>query len=288
MLKLTQINKTYADGTRALNDITLNIPSGMVGLLGPNGAGKSSLMRTLACLQQPDTGSIVFDGLDILTDPHALRLQLGYLPQSFGVYPNMSCRALLQHIAVLKGVDQGSSKAQIETLLELVNLSAVANKKVVNFSGGMRQRFGIAQALLGDPKLIIMDEPTAGLDPMERESLNKLLVTISENRLVLLSTHIVEDVENLCHHVAIINQGSVIESGNVQQLLTPLENKVWQVNELPKHFPIQQILSKSYRYGKSSFRVFSENQPSEHAALVNTTLQDKYFYQLNKQGDIAC
>lgn len=288
MLKLTQINKTYSDGTRALKDVTLTIPSGMVGLLGPNGAGKSSLMRTLACLQQPDMGSIIFDGLDILADPHALRLQLGYLPQSFGVYPNMSCRALLQHIAVLKGVDQGSSKDQIETLLELVNLSAVAHKNVVNFSGGMRQRFGIAQALLGDPKLIIMDEPTAGLDPMERESLNKLLVDISEKRLVLLSTHIVEDVENLCHHVAIINQGSVIESGNVQQLLKPLENKVWQVNMLSDDFPEKQILSKSYRYGKSSYRVYSENKPSDNAIQVTITLQDKYFYQLNQQRVVSC
>ncbi|XQW86417.1 ABC transporter ATP-binding protein [Thalassotalea piscium] len=284
MLKLTQINKTYADGTRALHDVTLTIPSGMVGLLGPNGAGKSSLMRTLACLQQPDTGSIVFDGLDVLAQPHALRLQLGYLPQSFGVYPNMSCRTLLQHIAVLKGVDKSASQTQIEHLLEVVNLSSVAHKRVVNFSGGMRQRFGIAQALLGDPKLIIMDEPTAGLDPMERESLNQLLVNISDQRLVLLSTHIVEDVENLCHHVAIINKGAVIESGNVEQLLASLENKIWQINALADSFPTKQILSKSYRYGKSSFRVYSEKKPSENATQVSTTLQDKYFYQLNQQG----
>ena len=288
MLTMTNINKTYPDGTCALNNITLNLPTGMVGLLGPNGAGKSSLMRTLACLQLPDSGTITFDGCNILNQPEALRAQLGYLPQYFGVYPNMSCRALLVHIAILKGLKKADYLQQIERLLALTHLTDVADKKVVNFSGGMRQRFGIAQALLGDPQLIIMDEPTAGLDPMERESLNNLLVDISKHRLVLLSTHIVEDVENLCHHVAIINQGRVIESGDVQTLLAPLHNKIWRSDVDPDGVSAAHILSKSYRYGQSAYRIYSDNQPSPDAALVPATLQDKYFFELNKQGVLSC
>ena len=284
MLTMTNINKTYPDGTCALNDVSLTLPTGMVGLLGPNGAGKSSLMRTLACLQAPDSGSIIFDGRDILAHPNELRAQLGYLPQYFGVYPNMSCRALLVHIAILKGLHKADYQTQIERLLALTNLTQVANKKVVNFSGGMRQRFGIAQALLGDPKLIIMDEPTAGLDPMERESLNNLLVDISKRRLVLLSTHIVEDVENLCHHVAIINKGRVIESGDVQTLLAPLHNKVWRTDVSPEGVSASHVLSKSYRYGQSAYRIYSDEQPSLDALFVPPTLQDKYFFELNKQG----
>ena len=284
MLTMTNINKTYPDGTCALNNISLNLPTGMVGLLGPNGAGKSSLMRTLACLQAPDSGSITFDDCNILQHPDALRAQLGYLPQHFGVYPNMSCQALLVHIAILKGLHKADYQPQIERLLALTNLTRVANKKVVNFSGGMRQRFCIAQALLGNPKLIIMDEPTAGLDPMERESLNNLLVDISKRRLVLLSTHIVEDVENLCHHVAIINKGCVIERGDVQTLLAPLHNKIWRTDVNPDRVSPSHILSKSYRYGQSAYRIYGDKQPNTDAVLVPATLQDKYFFELNKQG----
>lgn len=288
MLALTNINKTYADGTHALKNVSLTLPSGMVGLLGPNGAGKSSLMRTLACLQHADSGSIEFNGLDVIAKPQILREQLGYLPQYFGVYPNMSCRALLDHIGVLKGLPTKTRKLQIDNLLALTNLTRFADKKVVNFSGGMRQRFGVAQALLGDPKLIIMDEPTAGLDPMERESLNNLLVTISKDRLVLLSTHIVEDIENLCHHVAIINQGTVVGSADVLDLISPLEDKVWQLDSLPADIEKKHILSKSYRYGKAAFRVYAQQQPCEDAKLSKTTLQDKYFFELNAQGGVSC
>lgn len=288
MLTLTNVNKTYADGTQALNNISLTLPSGMVGLLGPNGAGKSSLMRTLACLQTPDSGTMYFDGLDLLRHPEDLRQQLGYLPQYFGVYPNMSCRALLEHIAVLKGLGKAERSAQINSLLALTNLSQFAHKKVHDFSGGMRQRFGIAQALLGDPKLIIMDEPTAGLDPMERESLNHLLVSISKDKLILLSTHIVEDVENLCHHVAMINHGRLIECGDVQSLILPLKNRVWHLSSVPQDIPTHHILSKNYRFGQSAFRVFSEHQPAVDANLVAASLQDKYFLELNLEAMPPC
>lgn len=287
MLTLKNINKKYVDGTQALNDVTITLPAGMVGLLGPNGAGKSTLMRTIACLQNADSGYINFNGLDVISQPDALRSQLGYLPQYFGVYPNMSCRALLEHIAVLKGIDGNTRKNQINSLLELTNLTQFANKKLVNFSGGMKQRFGVAQALLGDPKLIIMDEPTAGLDPMERESLNNLLVSISQNRLILLSTHIVEDIESLCHYAAIIDKGALIQSGDVKELLTTLDGKIWQLESLPTGIPNQHVLSKSYRYGRSSFRVYADTAPAQNAINSPATLQDKYFYSLN-EGNQTC
>ena len=287
MLTLKNINKKYVDGTQALNDVTITLPAGMVGLLGPNGAGKSTLMRTIACLQNADSGYINFNGLDVISQPDALRSQLGYLPQYFGVYPNMSCRALLEHIAVLKGIDGNTRKNQINSLLELTNLTQFANKKLVNFSGGMKQRFGVAQALLGDPKLIIMDEPTAGLDPMERESLNNLLVSISQNRLILLSTHIVEDIESLCHYAAIIDKGALIQSGDVKELLTTLDGKIWQLGSLPTGIPNQHVLSKSHRYGRSSFRVYADTAPAQNAINSPATLQDKYFYSLN-EGNQTC
>lgn len=280
MLSISQLSVTYADGTQALRDINLQLPSGMVGLLGPNGAGKSTLMRTLACLQPSDSGQIAFAGINVLQQPQALRQQLGYLPQYFGVYPHMSCYALLQHMAVLKGIhDKAKQKQQIDSLLQLTNLSSVANKSVATFSGGMRQRFGIAQALLGDPQLLIMDEPTAGLDPTERERLHALLVSISQHKLILLSTHIVEDIENLCPFVALINQGQIIESGAVQSLITPLQGRVWQSATRPADN--QPILSASYRFGLPVYRLLSERQPSAEAIPVTATLQDRYFFELN-------
>ncbi|MFY8325351.1 ABC transporter ATP-binding protein [Pseudoalteromonas sp. ZZD1] len=289
MLTLTNINKRYADGTHALNDVSIHLPAGMVGLLGPNGAGKSSLMRTLACLQSVDNGQINFDGLDVLQHPEQMRKQLGYLPQQFGVYPNMSCFALLEHIAILKGLNKKDRKQQIDELLALLNLSQFANKKVSHFSGGMKQRFGIAQALLGSPKLIILDEPTAGLDPAERESLNNLLVTISKQRLVLLSTHIVEDIENQCHFVAMINQGRLIKSGEVAALIKPLHGCVWLLDTLPIELPQESfVLSKSYRYGKPSFRVYATTTPAESAIPAEPTLQDSYFYELKARGCHTC
>lgn len=280
MLTISNLSVTYGDRTRALQDINLQLPAGMVGLLGPNGAGKSTLMRVLATLQQPDTGQIVFSGLDTLENPHSLRQQLGYLPQHFGVYPHMSCLALLQHIAALKGIhDTAEQKLQIDALLELTNLTAVAKKHVSSFSGGMRQRFGIAQALLGNPKLLIMDEPTAGLDPTERERLHALLVSISQYKLILLSTHIVEDIENLCPFVALINQGEIIDSGAVQNLIAPLQGKVWQSAVQPNDSTI--TLSASYRFGLPVYRLLSDERPCADAVLVNATLQDRYFFELN-------
>lgn len=284
MLALKNINKRYADGTHALNDVTIRIPKGMVGLLGPNGAGKSSLMRTLACLQNVDKGQINFDGLDVLKYPNDMRKQLGYLPQQFGVYPTMSCRALLEHIAILKGLNAKQRKQQINDLLSLLNLSTFANKNVSHFSGGMKQRFGIAQALLGNPKLIILDEPTAGLDPAERESLNNLLVVISKERLVLLSTHIVEDIENQCRFVAMINQGHLIQHGNVDDLINQLAGNVWLLKSLPSNLAKGSfVLSQSYRYGEPIFRVFALECPSAEAIAAKVTLQDKYFYELKSQ-----
>jgi ABC-2 type transport system ATP-binding protein len=284
MLSIHQLSLTYTDGKQALRDINLQLPSGMVGLLGPNGAGKSSLMRTLACLQTPDKGAIKFGNIDVLKDPMALRQQLGYLPQYFGVYPNMSCYALLQHMAILKGInDKAQLKKQISALLELTNLASVANKSVATFSGGMRQRFGIAQALLGDPSLLIMDEPTAGLDPAERQRLHALLVSISQDKLILLSTHIVEDVENLCPFVALINEGQIVESGAVKNLLTHLQGRVWQSSVRPSE--AHHILSESYRFGLPLYRIFAHQQPCTEAVLVEANLQDRYFYELSQKGD---
>lgn len=284
MLKLTNITKTYSDGTQALKNITLSLPAGMVGLLGPNGAGKSSLMRTLACLQRPDQGKIIFDDFNSLKEPDRLRSQLGYLPQYFGGYPGMSCAALLEHMGCLKGVARDKLKSQIDELLVLTNLTPVANKKVSTLSGGTRQRFGIAQALLGNPRLIIMDEPTSGLDPAERERLHNLLVSISDERLILLSTHIVEDIENLCRHVAIINQGEILDSGCVQTLIKPLREHIWQTPSLPDKSSEGKILSRSYRFGKPNFRIFCHTQPNPEAVKVEANLQDRYFYELNQSG----
>jgi len=285
MLTINNINKTYSDGTHALKDVSLNLPSGMIGLLGPNGAGKSSLMRTLACLQMPDDGQVVFDGIDLQKSPDELRKILGYLPQYFGVYPHMSCQALLEHMAILKGVDPKKSALQIVSLLELTNLTNVANKKVATFSGGMRQRFGIAQALLGDPKIIIMDEPTAGLDPVERERLHNLLVAISKEKMVILSTHIVEDIENLCHHVALLFKGQVIDNADVKTLIKPLEGCIWQTHVEPELKDGVKILSKSYRFGNPSFRLYSKTKPTEDAVLIEATLQDRYFFELLEKGE---
>ena len=281
MLSISRLSLTYPDGTQALRDINLQLPSGMVGLLGPNGAGKSTLMRTLACLQAPDQGDIQFAAIDVLKHPMALRRQLGYLPQEFGVYPHMSCYALLQHMAILKGIHQKAEQQhQIEALLSLTNLSAVAHKKVSSFSGGMRQRFGIAQALLGDPQLLILDEPTAGLDPEERQRLHGLLVSISKHKLILLSTHIVEDIENLCPFVALIQRGQIIQSGEVQSLIAPLQGKIWQCSALGHHSGT--VLNQHYHYGKPIYRVLAEQPPCASAVAVSATLQDRYFYQLSQ------
>ena len=214
MLILRDLSKTYANGVRALRSVSLDIPAGMFGLLGPNGAGKSSLMRTIATLQDPDEGTITLDGMDLLADKQATRRLLGYLPQEFGVYPKVSAEAMLGHFAVLKGVTvKGERRELVEALLRQVNLWDVRKRKLGTYSGGMRQRFGIAQALIGEPRLIIVDEPTAGLDPEERNRFLNLLAELGERMVVILSTHIVEDVTDLCSRMAIIGQGQVLLAG---------------------------------------------------------------------------
>ncbi|MDG1416435.1 MAG: ABC transporter ATP-binding protein [Maricaulis sp.] len=282
MLELKGLNKTYGNKTKALDGVDLSIPKGMFGLLGPNGAGKSTLMRTIATLQAPDTGTLMFGDVDILKDPHTLRGQLGYLPQDFGVYPRMSARAMLDHLAVLKGLTNNKERKQIvETLLEQTNLSAHANKAVASYSGGMRQRFGIAQALLGDPQLIIVDEPTAGLDPEERNRFHNLLSEIGENVVVILSTHIVDDVADLCPNMAIMNQGKIVAKGAPGDLIAELNGKVWSktiaksdlAGLRSKYF----IISERLTVGQVMIHVLSDNDPGDGFTSVTPDLEDVYF-----------
>src|SRR5918994_6568274 len=229
MLEIQNLSHTYANGTVALDDVSLSIPRGMFGLLGPNGAGKSTLMRTVATLQEPTAGTIRFGEIDVLAEPERLRKTLGYLPQDFGVYPRVSAYAMLDQMAVLKGITgKGERKSVVETLLNQTNLWNVRDKAIAGFSGGMRQRFGIAQALIGNPELIIVDEPTAGLDPEERNRFLNLLAEIGENVVVILSTHIVEDVSDLCHRMAVLADGRVLIEGSPQELMQSTRGRVWR------------------------------------------------------------
>lgn len=283
MLQLDSISKTYPDGTQALKQVSMELGTGMVGLLGPNGAGKSSLMRTLATIQDADSGSIVMDDKCVRSNPLLLRRQLGYLPQHFGVYPNISCRALLTHIAILKGLnDKRLRHEQIESLLELSNLSGVAERQVRNFSGGMLQRFGVAQALLGDPQVLILDEPTSGLDPAERLRLHKVLHEVAKTRLLLLSTHIVEDIEHLCANTYILLAGEIVASGPTNSLFNSLGGKIWQgsvdIEQLPRD---AYVLTENLHYGQQAYRVFAESQPHPKMTPAKPCLQDRYFIHLN-------
>lgn len=281
MLHVQSLSKTYTGGLRALDGLSLDVSAGMFGLLGPNGAGKSSLMRTLAALQLPDSGGITFDGIDVLADPFALRRRLGYLPQSFGAYPFVGCRTLLRHMAILKGLpDNHATVDQIEELLEITNLTEHANRRVTNFSGGMRQRFGIAQALLGRPDLLILDEPTAGLDPEERTRLYNLLSHLSTDRVVLLSTHIVDDVEQLCPRLAIISAGRIVTQGETAQMVRALDGKVWQGEvEAPAEAGALRLNSGYFR-GRPMQRYRSTARPSPEFEAVRATLEDVYFAAL--------
>lgn len=281
MLTLSKVTQRYTDGTIAIDSLSLELQQGMIGLLGPNGAGKSTLMRILAGLQKPSDGELFFKGFNVLKHPLRLRRQLGYLPQYFGVYPHMGCYALLEHIAILKGIDKKLRRQQIIDLMEKTNLSSVANKPVIHFSGGMKQRFGVAQALLGSPKLIILDEPTAGLDPLERTHFNELLLSISKNRLIIFSTHIVEDIENLCRRVVILKNGKLVNEGNIHTLLLTLHKKVWQLPRLPNDIQTHNILSKNFHRGEMTYRVFSNQSPSENAIPVLPNLHDAYCYRMN-------
>jgi len=292
MLSIDRLHKTYANGVQALNGITLDIPAGMFGLLGPNGAGKSTLMRTIAGLQAPDSGSIHFDGRDVLADPDSLRRQLGYLPQEFGVYPKTSALELLNHFAVLKGFTRRAERQEmVEALLQQVNLWEARKRAVAGFSGGMRQRFGIAQALIGAPRLVIVDEPTAGLDPDERNRFLNLLARIGEQVVVILSTHIVADVTDLCPRMAMIARGQVLVAGKPQDAIALLRSRVWrrriddaQLDDYQRRFT---VLSTRLVAGRPQINVYAESRPDDGFALVEPDLEDVYFLQLRALPTVA-
>lgn len=286
-LIINNLNLTYKNGFQAIKDISLKIENGMFGLLGPNGAGKSSLMKTIVGLQKPTSGNIIFNGADISENPDGIKKNLGFLPQDFGVYPKISAYDLLQHIAILKGITNSSErKHQILNLLEKVNLSDFKNKEVHTFSGGMRQRFGVAQALLGNPKIIIVDEPTAGLDPEERNRFNSLLNEISKDVIVILSTHLVEDVRNLCSEVAIINQGKLLRQGNPNDLIAELENKIWSKainkNQLENYQSNYKVISQQLIERELYITAFSERQLPDFMS-VNPLLEHVYFNTLTQK-----
>jgi len=287
-LVIQQLSKTYSNGVKALKDVSLTIGQGMFGLLGPNGAGKSSLMRTIATLQEPDTGTIFLDNLDVVKNKHEIRKMLGYLPQEFGVYPRVTAEAMLDHIADLKGIVVKKQRRElVASLLERVNLGAVRHKNLGTYSGGMKQRFGVAQALIGDPKLIIVDEPTAGLDPAERNRFYNLLSEIGENTIVILSTHIVEDVTNLCSNMAIISQGEVIEQGNPNALVDEMKDKIWskriEKSELNSYRDNLRVISTQLKGGKTQVHVYSDSQPDPTFTAVEAGLEDVYFSRITER-----
>jgi ABC-2 type transport system ATP-binding protein len=285
ILKIAGLSKTYSNGVVALNNVSLTIPAGMFGLLGPNGAGKSTLMRTLATLQQPDEGTITFSGLDVLTQQFEIRSTLGYLPQDFGLYPNISAEVLLNHLAVLKGIsNRYERKELIAALLNKTNLYSDRKKKLGTYSGGMKQRFGIAQALLANPQLIIVDEPTAGLDPAERNRFHNLLSELGENTVVILSTHIVDDVKELCSNMAIINHGKVLLTGNPQQAIRQLMGSVYQKTirkeELNTYRENYTVLSEKLIHGKPNLHILSTQNPQDGFIQIEADLEDVYFSQI--------
>jgi len=289
MLTIRDLSKTYANGVQALKGVTLDIPKGMFGLLGPNGAGKSTLMRTIATLQDADSGSIRLNDLDVLANKSEARRVLGYLPQEFGVYPKVSAEAMLDHFAVLKGVTaRGERKALVEALLKQVNLWDVRKRKLGTFSGGMRQRFGIAQALIGNPQLIIVDEPTAGLDPEERNRFLNLLAAIGENVVVILSTHIVEDVTDLCPRMAIIAQGQVRLTGEPTEAIRALDGRVWRKTvanaAIDDYRDRMTVLSTRLAGGKTILHVLADSLPEGGFDAVSPDLEDVYFGQLRLQS----
>lgn len=283
-LSIRNLSKTYPNGVKALQDVSLDIPTGMYGLLGPNGAGKSTLMRTLATLQEADSGSATLGEIDVLKDKDAVRRVLGYLPQEFGIYPRISAVDMLDHLATLKGIPGSHRKDVVNSLLQRVNLWEHRKKAVSSYSGGMRQRFGIAQALIGDPKLIIVDEPTAGLDPGERNRFYNLLSEIGENVIVILSTHIVEDVKELCSNMAIINGGQVLYAGTPDAALTQLEGKIWEKSiaksEVDDHQRRFQVISSKLVAGKPIIHIFSETDPGDGFRRAEPGLEDVFFAKI--------
>ncbi|WP_460942083.1 ABC transporter ATP-binding protein [Spirosoma daeguense] len=295
-LEIKDLSKTYSNGVRALKGITLTIPQGMFGLLGPNGAGKSSLMRTIATLQEADSGSVRLTGLpdgdlDVLNQKDALRRVLGYLPQEFGVYPRVTAEAMLDHIASLKGIANSRERNElVQGLLQKVNLYEVRKKNLGTYSGGMKQRFGIAQALLGNPRLIIVDEPTAGLDPAERNRFHNLLSEIGENTIVILSTHIVEDVTNLCSDMAIICLGDVVATGNPNDLVKDLNGKIWQKSveksEIDTYRQKHRIISTQLKAGKTRLHAYSD-EPLAGFEPVAPDLEDVYFAKISEKMELT-
>ena len=284
MLELNDVSHVYAEGTRALDHVTLSIPRGMYGLLGPNGAGKSTLMRTVATLQTPSEGTIRFGDVDVIAEPERLRRTLGYLPQDFGVYPRVSAIEMLDHLAVLKGIPASDRKALVEALLHQVNLWDVRKKALAGFSGGMRQRFGIAQALIGNPGLIIVDEPTAGLDPEERNRFLNLLAEIGENVVVILSTHIVEDVADLCPRMAVLAGGRIQLEGAPLELIESTKGRIWvkaiERSELDRYKQRYELISTRLFAGRTLIHILSDADPGDGFAAHDGDLEDVYFSTL--------
>ncbi len=285
-LVINNLTKTYKNGVKAIDDLSIEIGTGMFGLLGPNGAGKSSLMRTIATLQEPDSGSISFGDINVLEDKMSLRKILGYLPQSFGVYPKMSAEALLDYFATLKGVASKSDRQKlVKEVLEITNLYEVRKKYVAGYSGGMKQRFGIAQLLLNNPKLIIVDEPTAGLDPAERNRFLNVLREVGTNCTVIFSTHIVEDVKELCNEMAILNGGRILKHTTPQEATKEIEGKMWtkviEREDLESNEALYNILSSNYNQDNTlNIRVYADEQPSEDFVQTSPQLDDVYFIAL--------
>lgn len=285
MLNIKNLTHVYPNGTRALDSVSLEVPSGMFGLLGPNGAGKSTLMRTIATLQVPTSGAIRFDAIDVLADPDALRRTLGYLPQDFGVYPRVSAFDMLDHLAVLKGFgDRGERREVVGALLNQVNLWKVRGKAVAGFSGGMRQRFGIAQALIGQPRLVIVDEPTAGLDPEESNRFLNLLSEVAENIVVIFSTHIVQDIANLCQNAAIIAGGRIITTGSPQGLVERVNGRVWKKTidkqAVDEHRKAHDVIATRLVGGRTVIHVLADSNPGDGFTAAEGDLEDVYFSTL--------
>ncbi len=286
-VSIRNLSKTYANGVVALDDVSLEIPTGLFGLLGPNGAGKSTLMRTIATLQEADSGEITFEGIDVLRQKNEVKKVLGYLPQTFGFYPKDTGYDLLDHFTLLKGVnDKKERRAKVEELLKRVNLWNERKQKLGTYSNGMRQRFGIAQVLIGNPKLIIVDEPTAGLDPEERVRFHNLLSEIGENVVVILSTHIVDDVSDLCTNMAIIDKGRIILKENTLEAMSQLEGKIWEKEipkaDLPEYEEKYSVISTRLFAGKTFIYIYSEANPENGFSNIKPSLEDVYFYHLNK------
>ncbi len=290
-LSITNLTKTYPNGVQALKGVDLTIQQGMFGLLGPNGAGKSSLMRTIATLQEADGGSIFLDEMDVLKEKESVRKILGYLPQEFGVYPKISPEMMLDHIAQLKGIDNSKERKQVVgALLDRVNLYADRKKNLGSFSGGMKQRFGIAQALIGNPKLIIVDEPTAGLDPAERNRFYNLLSELGENTIVILSTHIVEDVRTLCSDFAIICQGEVLRHDDPDEAVKELEGTIFtkaiSKAAIEEYRDQYRVISVQMKGGNLTIRIHSESDPGNGFIPVPAELEDVYFYQISGKMNV--